>query len=871
MKYVCCDDTARRNAVKAHPSLNGIDFLEVVDNPGDPYDQRQTTLLVHFLKPLLPGSLDVGNILITGGERIQNIQVTDVSLMTLLSPPGSPPDSPPASPLYDDSAFILVVKVSEAGDYSTYTLQLVQDPEHPVPPAGFDPILSSVDFSFKVLCPSDFDCADVCGCETQPMVSPSINYLAKDFASFRQLMLDRMAVTAPDWKERNPADAGVTLVELLAYVGDYLSYRQDAIGTEAYLGTARRRVSVRRHVRLVDYLMHDGCNARVWVQLQLGEGTGGITIDRVYDGQPTQLFTAVDALSGIQVIRPGSQAYTIAVDSNAQVFELMDDHVFLHSDHNQMDLYTWDDRSCCLPEGAVSATLVGHYPSLAAGQLLAFIEVLGPRTGVPEDADPTHRVVVRLTDVSLSNDPLFDLPVTEISWGTGDALPFPVCISSRNDTQYFDKVSVVQGNIVLADHGMTVKDNDADLSLRPSIVPQPNPALADLSLAGCKDPCNVPQTKLKPQRYYPVLLKGPLTQAGAYGGAWNGTGADVVPIPASAAMQWRVDSAVPVIRLTESAAADEDRSGQVWTSARDLLEADATTQSFVVEVEANGNAYLRFGDDVMGSRPSPGTYFLADFRVGNGKSGNIGHDTLAHIATADPALVAHMTGGVVNNPLPAQGGVEPEPLEEARQKAPQAFRTQERAVIGADYEYLSNLSDASVQRAAPTLRWTGSWRTTFLSIDRMGGLPVDSAFETSIRNDLEPYRMAGLDLEVDGPVYVSLDIAMNVCIEPGYFGGDVKAALLQVFSSKVLPDGRLGIFHPDNFTFGQAVYLSPLYAAAQAVAGVRSVEFTKFQRQGDDASNAVDSGAILLDRLEIARCDNDPNYPEHGIFKPNLL
>ena len=56
--------------------------------------------------------------------------------------------------------------------------------------------------------------------------------------------------------------------------------------------------------------------------------------------------------------------------------------------------------------------------------------------------------------------------------------------------------------------------------------------------------------------------------------------------------------------------------------------------------------------------------------------------------------------------------------------------------------------------------------------------------------------------------------------------------LLEVFSNRVLPDGRRGVFHPDNFTFGQTVYLSPLYAAAQAVAGVDSVVITKFQRQG---------------------------------------
>ena len=51
----------------------------------------------------------------------------------------------------------------------------------------------------------------------------------------------------------------MTMVELLAYAGDLLHYRLDAVATEAFLDTARLRTSVRRHARLVDYRMHDGC------------------------------------------------------------------------------------------------------------------------------------------------------------------------------------------------------------------------------------------------------------------------------------------------------------------------------------------------------------------------------------------------------------------------------------------------------------------------------------------------------------------------------------------------------------------------------------------------------------------------------------
>ena len=95
-----------------------------------------------------------------------------------------------------------------------------------------------------------------------------IDYLAKDYASFRRLMLDRLAASAPGAITGHPADPGTMLVELVAGVADDLSYYQDAVATEAYLGTARLRTSVRRHARLLDYLMHDGCNARAWVAMR---------------------------------------------------------------------------------------------------------------------------------------------------------------------------------------------------------------------------------------------------------------------------------------------------------------------------------------------------------------------------------------------------------------------------------------------------------------------------------------------------------------------------------------------------------------------------------------------------------------------------
>src|SRR5262249_25242895 len=180
----------------------------------------------------------------------------------------------------------------------------------------FDPQLAEVPFSFKAACASDFDCRPVDGSAPPEAISePRIDYLAKDYASFRRLMLDRLFVLVPDWQERNPADPGIALVELLAYAGDSLSYYQDAVMTEGYLGTARSRVSVRRHARLLDYHLHDGCNARAFVALEVGETTGA---DDQQLPAGRELLTQVDAPVRI---RPNDR--DAALTQRPQVFQTL--------------------------------------------------------------------------------------------------------------------------------------------------------------------------------------------------------------------------------------------------------------------------------------------------------------------------------------------------------------------------------------------------------------------------------------------------------------------------------------------------------------------------------------------------------------------
>lgn len=889
MTFRCCHASRRPAVIKA--GLNGIDYLEVVDRDVPVGTPRQRTLLVRCLREV--NDLGTAQVRLEGGDRITGIAVEWATPATAFDPRRRLPADvvfPRADPRsirafrqfcqgFPERAKVLVVRTAATGDFSTYRLCLQRSPVDRRPPEGFDPLSSAVDFSFKIECPADFDCAPPSTDRRELAASPAIDYLARDYASFRQLLLDRMAALVPEWQERNAADLGITLVELLAYVGDQLSYRQDAIATEAYLGTARQRISVRRHARLVDYFMHEGCNARAWVQVRVAGGPVTLPMH-------TRFLTRVPDLP--ERFSPGSIEAAHAEDTRPAVFESMHEAV-LRDDHGELRFHTWSDSRSCLPQGATRATLAGHHPHLQPGDVLVLKEVIHPQTGAAADADHRHRHAVRLVKVEAFapgptesdpavplQDPVEDALITEIEWSPGDALPFALAISGCTDAAHgtapFANAAVALGNIVLADHGSTVADEaparsglahppaDPDTAVTPrfrlTLARQPLTHAAPLPLAPVPDPRNL---RADERERDAVVALVPPADANA-----PEIRSVLLSVSAASLLQQAVRDARPAVLLDQVT----DTGTVGWRPVRDLLDSSAASTHFVVEIDNDGVPWIRFGDDEHGQRPNATTGFTARYyRVGNGAAGNIGAESIVHVESDQPAVLG------AGNPLPAAGGAEPESIEEVRQAAPAAFQQLMRAVTEDDYAELAQRpragEPADVQRAAATFRWTGSWHTAFVAIDRLDGLPVesDTGFMASMRRHLEEFRLAGHDLKIEGPCYVGLEMELAVTVQPDCFREPVRAALAGIFHAREDDDGRHGLFHPDNFTFGQVVRLSPFVAAAQAVPGVESVRATVFRRQGTEDTAALDAGRIELHRMEVARLDNDPNHPEYGVFR----
>ncbi|MGA8575390.1 MAG: putative baseplate assembly protein [Candidatus Cybelea sp.] len=1074
MIYACCDEN-RRAAVLGNPTLNGIDYLEVLDRSAPPGSPRQQTLLVYCIKPA-PTNLTPGNVLIIGGESITGIR-------TLWIAPASPAptQASPAEATYFamlvDPANVLVIRTSEAGDFSPYALRLVNDSSQAsvetfdVTEAltGFDPQLAEATFSFKVECDLGFDCKPPQTiCQPQLPTPPPINYLAKDYGSFRTIMLDRLNQLLPTWQGSTEADIGVALAEIIAYVTDGLSYHQDAVTTESYLLTARSRISLRRHALLVDYTVHDGCNARAWICLT-------VQAQVFLDQKKTRFYTYAPEMPSSLAIGSGNEQ--AALDAGTVAFEPMQD-ANLFPEHNQMQFYTWGDTNCCLPQGATEATLLGSYPNLQVGDVLIFVEMMGPQTGVAADADIRHRYAVRLTAVATQDaagnplvDPLFEAgtgapitsssqkptPVTEIRWTADDALPFPLCISSTLTDPIKGKtvltgVSTVFGNVVLADQGLSMP--------RVALPAVPEPTL--FRIAPLSDHCNQAQSAPLPVRYRPQILESPITQAvplpiagspvtanpipllpndfvsledangftsamvrpdapsswpqyfgvlaaqnsgnksnfdlsvvfAPAGGPAGMTGAvtletfanltledptadnyavtqlntlsrfvnvpptyappatnptqfasgptmlvnnGTVPLKdasnstyltvgATNPLSWPPNFAVlaqgylqdpktfnilliyqpasgavgvniPVVveqftklDLSSIAGAIADASDLIsvitfeegpnptlsafdlmhydarqalpsiklrivprigdstWLPALNLLASAPSDHNFVVEIEYDGTAYLRFGDNNNGASPDAGTKFHAAYRIGNGTAGNVGAGTLIFLA-GDPRITACI------NPMAAGGGVDPETNEQIRRRAPQAFLTQERAITMGDYAIVTEAASSQVEDAAASLRWTGSWYTVFIAAEPQGGADLSTSLQKNVAQYVNRYRLAGQDLKVEGPDYVPLEIELTVCVQPNYLQGNVEQSVNKALSE---------VFAPGKFTFGQTAYLSPIYAAVRSVAGVRTVTATVFQPQGVSTHQYLRGGEIPMGPFQVARMDNDPNFPNHG-------
>ncbi|TQF68272.1 hypothetical protein FK531_14285 [Rhodococcus spelaei] len=799
----------------ASTTFNGIDFVEIA-NPG------QTRLVVHFLNQVpVQGTLTgTAPITIADGDTVPAVPVA--------------PISPADWTVDDDGRPLLALATAYPGDFSTYTLTIAS--------TVLDRYFAAIAFTFKAGCPSTLDCATpAITCEI-PGGGPVIDYLAKDFTSFRAGLLDYSARTYPDWVERDEPDLGVMLAELLAAVGDDLSYTQDRIAGEATLPTATQRRSVMRHARLVDYEPTPATSARVLLQVDVTAGplpSGAVVLATVPDGGTLAFET------GAGLIDPA----TGAVDTTPLVV----DPRWNRRDHgtnppqDQIVPYLWDDSQRCLPAGATQIWVHGHGygfpvgdPKLGTTGLAILID-----TASVSPVDPPIRQVVHLTGADEKTDNLYKdpvthlgIPVTRLTWDAAEAL------TADHDLTR----TVLAGNLIPASEGRRhlesfVIDPPAD---------SPQAARAAVVRTGPDQFCGNPS---------PLHLH--TLQSGR--------------------LAWLTDDSgdtVPEVSLAQIDGATGDPA-QSWRWRRRLLDAELFEAAFTIDpvrysdlradraagvprwdYDGDDADSIRFGDGTFGERPATGSAFEVTYRVGNGAAGNVAAGTITGI---DPS----MTGVIlsVSNPFPAAGGADAEPLERVRRAAPYAYRARQfRAVRREDYtaaaQELPWVLDAGTEQ-----RWTGSWLTVFTTAQPTTGEDITLREHLELIQLLDRRRIAGYEVYTPPPRYVGLDLIVTVCARPDALQGEVAAAIGVQLGTGLRSDGRPAFFAPGQLRFGTPLERSDLDSAIQEATGVAGVLAIDYRRRGYLPHFTPMPETVTAGRDEILRVDNDPNRPDRGSLR----
>ena len=180
------------------------------------------------------------------------------------------------------------------------------------------------------------------------------------------------------------------------------------------------------------------------------------------------------------------------------------------------------------------------------------------------------------------------------------------------------------------------------------------------------------------------------------------------------------------------------------------------------------------------------------------------------IAHAAPRRSRH--DWITSRPQPARrprDGVDAETIEEVRQLAPQAFHTELfRAVTEDDWAEAAKRAARRPGRRRDATAGPAAGTTIFVAVDPRdradlvdlpnGRTRLEPAFEERVRAFLTRFRLAGYDIELRPPRFVPLELELEVCATHGYFRTDVAAAVRDALSTRVLPDGTRGFFHPDE-------------------------------------------------------------------------
>jgi uncharacterized phage protein gp47/JayE len=272
-----------------------------------------------------------------------------------------------------------------------------------------------------------------------------------------------------------------------------------------------------------------------------------------------------------------------------------------------------------------------------------------------------------------------------------------------------------------------------------------------------------------------------------------------------------------------------------WAEVPELFGQSPTAQVFSTRTTEDGKTLIQAGGSTFGAPfPTGSGNVTATYRVGAGTAGRVDAGALTTLLDRLQGLTS------VTNPLPADGGADPETLDTIRRNAPRTVRTFNRAVSLQDFQDLVTES-GEVAKALATWVWDGFAPAVHLTVAGAGGgtFSDPASLAATLANARDPNHR----LLIDNFIRVPIRLEAKVWVDPARPQADVLAGARDIV---------LGALAFDALALAEPLHLSRIYAVLQGAPGIVAADVTLFGFKDTSVSFLQSRGATVLPNGGVA-------------------
>jgi hypothetical protein len=264
-----------------------------------------------------------------------------------------------------------------------------------------------------------------------------------------------------------------------------------------------------------------------------------------------------------------------------------------------------------------------------------------------------------------------------------------------------------------------------------------------------------------------------------------------------------------------------------WKEVESLAESGPGDHHYMVQIDEDQKMSFLGGDGRYGAAfPTGNNNISVRYRTALGTPGNVPTNLISVVATPLPFVQS------TRNPVPGNGGADPDGPSTTKSMAAVTVRTLDRAVTVQDYRDLA-LSYPGIAKAnARRIRKDGR-AIIDLVVATTGGLPLNSVMRDSLIVFLQDRSTPDHLVLVRDFTPVPIRLMLEVHVQENFLRAETGLRIQKALSTGLADDGGLGYFHFDRRALGEDLYLSDVYALVEDIEGVDFLIVKEFRKEED--------------------------------------